>query len=167
MFRRKHTDPRPAKTIAGQRVDAFGRKWSQPELEEIVEEPVAQRSRPPVTKARIPAPTAPRPLVQVPKTVRELAPGDRQRLWAHVASLPCQLCGRHGVQVAHSNALADGKGRSIKASEFRVAALCPECHVEIDSGKNLTKEERAARWQLAHHRTIGELFARGLVRPVY
>lgn len=95
---------------------------------------------------------------------------DESRLYGHVASLPCQRaecpggCGH--VQVAHSNALRDGKGRSIKAYPWRVAALGERCHVEIDQGSRLSKEERKAQWDEAHRRTIGELFARGLVRPV-
>ncbi len=91
---------------------------------------------------------------------------DQSRLWGHVASLPCQRCGCHGVQVAHSNSSRDGKGMGLKAYPWRVAALCPACHVEIDSGKTLTKQERREAWEESHRKTIGELFARGLVRPV-
>lgn len=90
---------------------------------------------------------------------------DAGRLYAAVASLECQRCGRHGSQVAHSNQLRDGKGRGLKAYPWRVAALCPECHVEIDSGAHMSKEERRNAWDEAHRATIGELFARGLVRP--
>jgi hypothetical protein len=93
---------------------------------------------------------------------------DEGRLFQHVASLPCQWpgCGRHGVQVAHSNALRDGKGRGLKAFPWRVAALCPEHHYELDQGKNLSKQERRDGFDEAHRATIGELFAQGLVRPV-
>ena len=95
-------------------------------------------------------------------------PNDERLLYAAVASLPCQhnKCGRHGVQVAHSNQLRDGKGRGIKAYPYRIAALCPECHYEIDQGKNLTKHERIEAFDEAHRATIGELFRRGLIRPV-
>lgn len=91
---------------------------------------------------------------------------DERRLYGHVASLPCQKCGAYGSQVAHSNALRDGKGRGIKAYPWRVAALCAECHAEIDQGSRLTKEQRREEWDEAHRKTIGELFARGLIRPV-
>lgn len=91
---------------------------------------------------------------------------DEKRLYAAVASLPCQRCGKHGVQVAHSNQQRDGKGMGIKSHPWRVAALCPECHVAIDSGATLTKQERRDAFDEAHRATIGELFARGLVRPV-
>lgn len=89
-----------------------------------------------------------------------------RRMYAAVATLSCQHCGAHGTQVAHSNQLRDGKGRGLKADWWRVAALCPECHVAIDSGAKLSKEERREIWDEAHRKTIGELFAAGLVRPV-
>lgn len=91
---------------------------------------------------------------------------DAGRLYAAVASLPCQRCGKNGSQVAHSNQLRDGKGRGIKSFPWRVAALCPECHQEIDQGTTLTKAQRREQWDEAHRKTIGELFARGLIRPV-
>jgi hypothetical protein len=92
-------------------------------------------------------------------------PSDQKKLFAAVATLPCQVCGRDGVQVAHSNQSRDGKGMSLKSYPWRVAAICPACHVEIDSGKNLSRQERIDTWEQAHRSTIGELFARGLVRP--
>lgn len=93
---------------------------------------------------------------------------DESRLYGHVASLPCQVpgCGAHGVQVAHSNQLRDGKGKAIKAQPWRVAAICPGHHYEIDQGSRLSKDERRELWEAAHRNTVGELFARGLVRPV-
>lgn len=90
---------------------------------------------------------------------------DERLLYRAVASLECQRCGAHGAQVAHSNQLRDGKGRGLKAYPWRVAALCPACHFDIDQGALLTKEERRDAWDEAHRKTLGELFARGLVRP--
>lgn len=92
-------------------------------------------------------------------------PGDEKRLFGHVASLPCQRCDAHGVQVSHSNAQRDGKGMGLKAYPWRVAALCPACHVEIDSGPHLSKAERREAWDEAHRKTIGELIRLGLLRP--
>jgi len=92
--------------------------------------------------------------------------GDEGRLYAAVASLECQRCGAHGTQVAHSNQLRDGKGRGLKSYPWRVAALCVACHTEIDSGAQLSKQERREAWDEAHRNTVGALFARGLVRPV-
>ena len=73
---------------------------------------------------------------------------------------PCQECGREDgtVVAAHSNQLRDGKGRGIKADDYRVAALCYLCHMELDQGKSLSKVERVEIWEEAHRKTIGWLF---------
>lgn len=78
--------------------------------------------------------------------------------------IPCQHCGIADgtVVAAHSNALANGKGRSIKASDVFVASLCFKCHQEIDQGSYLTKDERVAIWTAAHERTVKELNRLGL-----
>lgn len=86
-------------------------------------------------------------------------------MFANVASLECQRCGAHGSQVAHSNQLRDGKGRGLKSHWWRVAALCPRCHHDIDHGSSLSKQERREAWDEAHRRTIGALFERGLLVP--
>lgn len=92
-------------------------------------------------------------------------PSDQKKLWGYVAELPCQRCGAHGVQVAHSNSQADGKGMGLKAWPWKVAALCPACHTEIDSGKSMSKTERREAWLDAHIKTISELFSQGRIRP--
>ena len=80
--------------------------------------------------------------------------------------LPCQLCEIEDgtVVAAHSNQLADGKGKGIKASDYRVAALCFSCHMDLDQGNKLTKDQRREFWEIAHRRTIGELFERNLIK---
>ena len=80
--------------------------------------------------------------------------------------LPCQLCEIEDgtVVAAHSNQLADGKGRGIKASDYRVAALCFNCHMDLDQGNKLSKDQRREFWEIAHRRTIGELFERNLIK---
>ena len=80
--------------------------------------------------------------------------------------LPCQLCGIEDgtIVAAHSNQLRDGKGRGLKASDYRIASLCFNCHSEIDQGKDLNRIMRVELWELAHRKTIGELFERGLVK---
>jgi hypothetical protein len=79
--------------------------------------------------------------------------------------LPCQLCQTEDgtVIAAHSNQLMDGKGKGIKASDYRIAALCFTCHMDIDQGNKLSKEQRREFWENAHRKTIGELFERGLI----
>ena len=78
---------------------------------------------------------------------------------------PCQACGREDgtIVAAHSNQLRDGKGRGIKAHDYRIAALCHTCHSEIDQGAKLSKAERIEAWEEAHRKTIGWLFESGLI----
>jgi hypothetical protein len=84
-----------------------------------------------------------------------------------VRTLPCARCWREGgTEVSHSNQLVDGKGRGLKSQPWRVAALCHECHAMIDSGKDMKKPERLEAWNAAHRWTMGQLFKRGLVKPV-
>lgn len=93
-------------------------------------------------------------------------PSDQKKLWGYVAELPCQRCGRHGVQVSHSNQSRHGKGMGLKAWPFAVAALCPTCHVEIDSGKTMSRQERVDAWNEAWMNTLIQLFLQGRIRPV-
>lgn len=85
-----------------------------------------------------------------------------------VRDAPCMACGvRDGTVVAaHSNQLRDGKGRSIKAHDYRIAALCFRCHMELDQGSKLSKEERQQMWEAAHRATIGWLFDNDLLKCV-
>ena len=83
-----------------------------------------------------------------------------KKLLEVVRESPCQLCGtRDGTVVAaHSNQLRDGKGRSIKAHDYRIAALCYTCHAELDQGSKMSKEDRVDIWEMAHRKTVGWLF---------
>ena len=76
---------------------------------------------------------------------------------------PCQRCGAEDgtVVAAHSNQLRDGKGRGLKASDYRIAFLCAECHYAIDEGTLLNRAEKQAEWERAHRKTIGWLFENG------
>jgi hypothetical protein len=77
-----------------------------------------------------------------------------KKLLKLVASLDCQACGSgEMVQAAHTN-WGGGKGRGIKADDNLVAALCLQCHYEIDQGVKLTKQERQDKWQKAHQKTV-------------
>jgi hypothetical protein len=81
------------------------------------------------------------------------------------ASAPhCMACFRRNdgsVVAAHSNQYRDGKGRSLKAHDFRIAFLDAGCHFAIDQGAKLTKEQRVQMWEDAHRETIGWLFLNG------
>lgn len=83
-----------------------------------------------------------------------------KRLLEAVRDAPCMACGKQDgtVVAAHSNQLRDGKGRGIKASDHRIAALCFACHSEIDQGAKLTRAERVEIFENAHRATIGWLF---------
>ena len=83
-----------------------------------------------------------------------------QKLLEVVRESPCQLCGAEDgtVVAAHSNQLRDGKGRSIKAHDYRIAALCYSCHAQLDQGSKMSKEDRVDIWEMAHRKTVGWLF---------
>lgn len=81
---------------------------------------------------------------------------------------PCQACGKSDgtVVAAHSNQLRDGKGRGLKAHDYRTASLCFTCHAELDQGKSMSRQERIEMWEEAHRKTIGWLFENNLIRLV-
>lgn len=83
-----------------------------------------------------------------------------KKLLEVVRQSPCQHCGSQNgtVVAAHSNQLRDGKGKGIKASDFRIAALCFRCHSELDQGSKMTKQERVEMWEESHRKTIAWLF---------
>jgi len=81
--------------------------------------------------------------------------------------LPCQHCGTSDgtVVAAHSNQLRDGKGRGIKADDYRIASLCHRCHMELDQGAKMDKAQRIEMWEEAHRKTLGQFFERGIIGP--
>jgi len=91
-----------------------------------------------------------------------------KRLLEAVREAPCMACGAADgtVVAAHSNQLRDGKGRGLKAHDYRIAALCYRCHMNLDQGKDLTKEQRVELWEEAHRETIGWLFENGKLKTV-
>ena len=83
-----------------------------------------------------------------------------ERKWfSAVAGLEsCVLCGRYGVQVAHQN---EGRGMGQKSRPWQTAALCPECHHEIDNGRDMSQLERRSTMRTARLRTIDRLIEAG------
>jgi hypothetical protein len=79
-----------------------------------------------------------------------------------VRTLRCQNCkvSDGTIVAAHTN-WGGGKGRSIKADDNLVAALCHKCHTLIDQGK-LSKAERMDIWERAHLLTLHQLVLQGL-----
>jgi len=90
------------------------------------------------------------------------------KLLKSVRDCPCQSCGAMDgtIVAAHSNQMRDGKGRGLKANDYRIAALCYKCHAELDQGKNMSREERLNMWEDAHRATIGWLFENEKIRVV-
>jgi hypothetical protein len=88
-----------------------------------------------------------------------------QKLLEAVRESPCQHCGVNDgtVCAAHSNQLRDGKGRGLKAHDYRIAALCFKCHSELDQGRDLSREERVNMWENAHRATVGWLFENDII----
>ena len=81
--------------------------------------------------------------------------------------LPCQHCGVSDgtVVAAHSNQLRDGKGRGLKAHDYRIASLCYRCHMELDQGAKMDKAQRVEMWEEAHRKTLGLFFEQGIIGP--
>jgi len=67
------------------------------------------------------------------------------------------------VVAAHSNQLRDGKGRGLKAHDYRIASLCYRCHMELDQGVKMDKAQRVGMWEEAHRKTLGQFFERGII----
>lgn len=76
--------------------------------------------------------------------------------------IPCQHCGAEDgtVVAAHRN---QGKGMGLKVSDTLVASLCFRCHIELDQGARLTKEERRELWNAAHLKTLHTLIEQGIL----
>ncbi len=87
-----------------------------------------------------------------------------KKLMEAYRKIPCQNCGIDDGTVcgAHSNYLADHKGKGIKADDNRAASLCHACHMALDQGRLTTKEQRQQAWWSAHTHTINELVYRRL-----
>lgn len=88
------------------------------------------------------------------------------RLRTMCRSLCCQHCGASGpdagVTWAHSNQQRHGKGKSIKACDRFVAALCQRCHMDLDQGSQMDERERLVMWTLAFVCTVRIAIQRGL-----
>lgn len=67
----------------------------------------------------------------------------------------CQACGRHteGCEPAHANWSEFGKGMGLKAHDLFHAAMCHQCHAELDQGCKMSFEDRKAMWTRAYINT--------------
>jgi hypothetical protein len=75
----------------------------------------------------------------------------------------CQGYVPEGCEPAHSNQQRHGKGKGLKAEDCFYAAACHACHVELDQGKSLSREEKAHYWQLGYEYTVRRLLVDGLL----
>ena len=79
----------------------------------------------------------------------------------------CMCCDKYNdgtVVMAHANWSEYGKGASIKAHDWAVAAMCYACHSELDQGSKLSKEDRKDTWIRAHIKTFEWLFREGFLK---
>ena len=90
-------------------------------------------------------------------------PTFRSEKWLRaVASLPCVRCYREGMtQAAHRN---EGKAMGMKTDDCWTAALCVECHSEMDQGKSYSRDEKREMMNVYILLTLRELARKGLVR---
>lgn len=75
----------------------------------------------------------------------------------------CFCCGHSNngtVVMAHANWHEYGKGAGIKAHDWAIAAMCYECHKQLDQGPD-SKQEKKDRWIRAHIHTLAWLFDSG------
>ena len=90
-----------------------------------------------------------------------MSTASERRWFEAVASLEtCVLCGRYGIQIAHQN---EGRGMGQKSKPWQTAALCPECHAEIDNGRDMSQFERREAMRTARLRTVDRLIESGEV----
>ncbi|EJS8537512.1 hypothetical protein NWH84_001214 [Salmonella enterica] len=70
----------------------------------------------------------------------------------------CVLCGAWGTQVAL-------KCMGVKTDDCAMAAICQECHHEIDNGSHLSREVRWCLMNRAIVLTVIKLVRCGLITP--
>lgn len=82
--------------------------------------------------------------------------------------IPCTADWPHDCgpsEPAHSNQAKHGKGKSLKAHDCFVAAICRNAHRELDQGKWFDRDTKEVYWQRAFEKTLLELWRRGLLCP--
>jgi len=86
-----------------------------------------------------------------------------KRLLEAIRECPCANCGAEDstIVAAHRN---QGKGMGIKTSDALVAGLCFTCHQDLDSGKNMNREERREFWNQAYIKTMQYMIENGILK---
>ena len=67
--------------------------------------------------------------------------------------MKCPAANHGQVVMAHANWEEFGKGMGMKAHDCFVAALCDDCHRELDQGLRMAKLERFDTWLMAYIKT--------------
>lgn len=78
----------------------------------------------------------------------------------------CTVCGEYsveGLEPAHQNGIAAGKGHSIKGQDHRHAAMCHSCHQQYDTG-NEPREVKWELWTRAHLVTFDRYWSNGWLK---
>ena len=86
-----------------------------------------------------------------------------KRLLEAIRECPCANCGAEDgtVVAAHRNQF---KGMGIKVSDALVAALCFQCHTDLDQGKTMNREERREFWNQAYIKTMQYMIENNMLR---
>lgn len=79
---------------------------------------------------------------------------------------PCMLnfdcCeGGDAGEPAHANGHKQGKGGAMKAHDCFFVPSCRPCHMYLDQGSGMTKDERREAWEDAYWRFVPLAFASG------
>lgn len=70
-------------------------------------------------------------------------------------------CTGEPTAAAHSNALSDGKGVGLKASDHRTLPACLVCHQQLDHGGKMTREDKREAFDRAWLRWQHDCWTRG------
>jgi hypothetical protein len=97
--------------------------------------------------------------------LRQRLPRYENRALLDLAHLvhECTNCGtfvEHGCEPAHENGQAAGKAQSSKGEDNRHAALCHDCHLWYDSGRDLDPSGLYVGERAAKREMIGRAIAR-------
>jgi hypothetical protein len=86
-----------------------------------------------------------------------------KKLLEAIRECPCANCGAEDgtVIAAHRN---ESKGMGIKVSDALVAALCFQCHTDLDQGKTMNREERREFWNQAYIKTMQYMIENNILR---
>jgi hypothetical protein len=68
------------------------------------------------------------------------------------------ICEGGAGEPAHSNQAKHGKGGAMKAHDCFHVPACRPCHVHLDQGGGLTRDERREAWDAAFNEYLPELF---------